>query len=121
MNKRKLGSLALCAGAHRSWLHCRSAAANESSPGRISRCYLRFRYFAPTEAFGQGLHEIGYVEGKNIVIEASIHGRETGKACRPRGGASPAQGRHHYGAGRTVYPRCTECHQDDSDRHDRCQ
>jgi putative ABC transport system substrate-binding protein len=47
---------------------CSSAEAQQAK--RISRIgYLTNRGSAPAEAFLQSLHELGYIEGKNLVIE----------------------------------------------------
>jgi putative ABC transport system substrate-binding protein len=68
MNKRKLGSFALCA-----MLFALSSSA-EAQQARVARVGILFgaspsANAARTEAFRQGLRQLGYNEGKNIVIE----------------------------------------------------
>ena len=69
MNKRKLGSFALWA-----MLFTLCFPAEAQQPKKIPRIGFLTGVSSPTnsarhEAFRQGLRELGYVEGKNIVIE----------------------------------------------------
>jgi ABC-type uncharacterized transport system substrate-binding protein len=69
MNKRKLGSFVLCAV-----LFALSLPTEAQQPTKVPRIgFLTAASIssvaARTEAFRQGLRELGYVEGKNIVIE----------------------------------------------------
>jgi putative ABC transport system substrate-binding protein len=69
MNKRKLGSFALCV-----MLFALSLPAQAQQPVKVPRIG-NLNAVSPAdnphrvEAFRQGLRELGYVEGKNIVIE----------------------------------------------------
>src|SRR5262245_5876145 len=69
MNKRKLGSFALCP-----MLLALSASAEAQQTGKIPRIGFLSgatpaALSARVDAFRHGLHDLGYVEGKNIVIE----------------------------------------------------
>src|SRR5215468_11976239 len=69
MNKRNLGSFALCA-----LLFVLSIPAEAQQPGKIPRIGFLGNSTAAleenlVEPFRQGLHDLGYVEGKNIMIE----------------------------------------------------
>jgi ABC-type uncharacterized transport system substrate-binding protein len=76
MNKQKLGSFVLCA-----LLFALCASAEAQQAGKASRLgYLsggssRGEGTNPT-AFWQGLHELGYVEGKNILFEYGLAERK---------------------------------------------
>ena len=49
---------------------CRGAAGTASSADGISKCCPSFLYISPrVEALRQGLRDLGYVDGQNIVIE----------------------------------------------------
>jgi putative ABC transport system substrate-binding protein len=69
MNKRKLGSFALCA-----MLFALFQSAEAQQPMKVPRIgFLNANspsiIAARLEAFRHGLRELGYVEGKNIVVE----------------------------------------------------
>jgi putative ABC transport system substrate-binding protein len=69
MNKRKLGSFALCVMLLALWL-----PAEAQQPGKIPRIGLLISASAAAtapfiDALQQGLRELGYVEGKNIAVE----------------------------------------------------
>src|SRR5262245_51041687 len=69
MNKRKLGSFALCA-----MLLALCLSAQAQQPEKVPRIgFLSGQSLSSistrTEAFRLGLRELGYIEGKNIVIE----------------------------------------------------
>jgi putative tryptophan/tyrosine transport system substrate-binding protein len=70
MKKRKLGSFVLCALFFALW---QSAEAQQRTKvpriGYLIAPALSSTISARVDAFRQGLRELGYVEGKNIVIE----------------------------------------------------
>src|SRR5262249_32694183 len=70
MNKRKLGSFALCA-----MLFALCASAEAQQPKKVPRIGLLLgsspssANAARIEAFRQGLRDLGYIEGQNLIIE----------------------------------------------------
>ena len=80
-----LGRCSLSARAARPRPSRRCAAAGEDVPSRLSRgCFRRPPTRLALEAFRQGLRDLGYVEGQNIVIEYRHEGGGFGAAARPR-------------------------------------
>ena len=75
---------------------CVSAGAQ--LPGKIPTIGF-MRGGSPTdpevEAFRQGLRELGYVEGKNIIIEVRNTDGRTDQFSGARGGASASEGRRN--------------------------
>jgi hypothetical protein len=69
MNKRKLGSFGLCSMLLAFCLSAKAGDANESPVDWISIYSSSFRFRGPHRGIRQGLRELGYIEGKNIVIE----------------------------------------------------
>ena len=69
MNKRKLGSFALCV-----MLLALCSSADAQQPKKVPRIGFlaapsQSFFSARAEGFRQGLRNLGYIEGKNIVIE----------------------------------------------------
>jgi putative ABC transport system substrate-binding protein len=66
--------------------------ADAQQPKKIPRIgYLTGVGSAPNEAFLQGLRDLGYVEGKNILIEFRTTGGKSGAPTRTCGRAGPAE------------------------------
>jgi ABC-type uncharacterized transport system substrate-binding protein len=77
MNKRKLGSFVLCTVVLALWL-----PAEAQQPAKVPRIGVLAGGSASSdsariEALRRGLRELGYVEGKNIVIESEYAGGKT--------------------------------------------
>jgi putative ABC transport system substrate-binding protein len=69
-NEEGCGANPCCSGTSCCCGHSRRTAARENPADRIPSFCLPFRCLDRIEAFQQGLRELGYVDGKNIVIES---------------------------------------------------
>ena len=88
------------------------SAAQAQQPKKIPRIGYPYGAALPLrariEAFRQGLRELGYVEGKNIVIEWRYCRGKTRSPSRARGRASASQGRRHRHSWSDSNPCCEE-------------
>ncbi len=116
--RRKLFCLALSAT-----LFAFSVSAKAQQPGKIPRIGLLESGSPPNsrlEAFREGLRQLGYVEGKNIVIEYRWAGGETRSAPRAGRRVCPSQGRCHRDIIDAGDPGGPARNEDNSDRHGEC-
>jgi hypothetical protein len=111
---RRREFIALLGSAAASW----PLAAHAQQPGKMWRIGVIAHRDVKKDSDGlrEGLRELGYVEGQNIIIEPRY---AEGKAERFQEFAEemvPTQGGHHHSVHDTRSPRCQERDYDDSDR-----
>ena len=90
---------------------CSSAGAQQLA--KVPRIGFLSASTLTDPAFLGGLRDLGYVEGKNIVIEHRYAEGKLGSASRTSGGACASKGGHHRGPGHSCRASCKE-----SDKHD---